>query len=98
MLVGAVAVAVAVTSKTAVPVVISMGNTSLDEFVDGRAGKTDEEDTESDPAEPQATGVDPATAVLRWSPDGGDCEACGRAVGRRWRSETGLVCAGCKEW
>jgi len=56
------------------------------------------QETESDGAEPRATAVEPAARTLQWSPEGGDCEACGTTVDRRWHSEAGLVCAECKEW
>jgi hypothetical protein len=83
-----------------------MDDASLDDFLDtgdretgdGGDAPTSSEDIESDATDPRATAVEPATATLQWSPEGGDCEACGTAVDRRWDSEAGLVCAECKDW
>jgi len=44
------------------------------------------------------TTVDPAEAIYAWSADGDTCADCGETVERRWRSEDGLVCPGCKDW
>ena len=53
-----------------------------------------------DPAWPSldADAVAPARSTYAWSPAGADCAACGATVERRWRDETGLVCADCKTW
>lgn len=69
-----------------------MDDASLDEFLDSEDGET------SDGSDTYTTAVEPATVTLQWSPAGGDCEACGTRVKRRWQSETGLVCAECTEW
>ena len=47
-----------------------------------------------------AADVEPAAVTFAWSPESGDCAVCGGSVARRWRRETdsGRVCADCKEW
>ncbi|WP_251341834.1 DUF7573 domain-containing protein [Haloplanus halophilus] len=67
-----------------------MSDRSLDEFGAGPGDEAVDDEDGSDP--------DPARATMRWSPDGGDCVACGATVARRWRDGEGFVCADCKEW
>lgn len=42
--------------------------------------------------------AEPTQSTYAWSPVGEPCEACGAAVGRRWRDGDALVCEDCKEW
>ncbi|WP_302082388.1 DUF7573 domain-containing protein [Salinibaculum rarum] len=81
---------------------------------DGDASATDATDTadatnEADTAdsdveraddEPPEDGdaVEPAQTTSRWDADGVVCTECGDSTERGWESQTGLVCAACKEW
>lgn len=71
----------------------------------------DEEDAEQPeptgeepPAEQEPTAeaaravTDPGHSTFDWSPEGAACAACGSVVERRWRDDSGMVCADCKEW
>lgn len=42
--------------------------------------------------------VDPMAETFAWSPDGGECAACGGTVDERWRDGDALVCGECKAW
>jgi hypothetical protein len=46
--------------------------------------------------------VSPAVSTFDWTPDDGECAACGESVERRWRADGQkdgeLVCGDCKEW
>lgn len=42
--------------------------------------------------------VEPTAATYTWSGDGGDCDACGEVVDRRWCQDDRLVCPECKDW
>ncbi len=42
--------------------------------------------------------VEPMAETVAWSPDGGECTACGGSAEERWRDGDELVCGGCKEW
>ncbi len=89
-----------------------MEDASLDEFLDSRDRETDEDEDEDEAAatdddagsadgEREATeaeAVESATAIYEWSPGGVECTSCGGTADRRWHSETGRVCAECKEW
>ncbi|PSQ27376.1 hypothetical protein BRD09_08645 [Halobacteriales archaeon SW_10_68_16] len=85
-----------------------MEDASLDEFLDSGDGETgDEEATagdteaggvESEEGATEGEAVAPATATYEWSPGGTECPSCGGTVRRRWHSESGLLCAECKEW
>jgi hypothetical protein len=80
---------------------------SLDEFGGSQAAERSEdadpskESRPSDESGPSGE-ADPAVSTYEWSPEGGECAACGRTAERRWRSdgerEGALVCPDCKEW
>lgn len=69
---------------------------------------TDTTGDESDPTAEEAGGVEdsavdsaavePAVSTYAWSAEPVACVECGTAVRRRYRDESGLVCADCKEW
>lgn len=48
--------------------------------------------------DPSDTAVEPVASTYAWSPDGGECAACGGTVEERWRDGGDLVCLDCKEW
>lgn len=66
-----------------------MGNRSLDDFIGDDRTDTADTDARSDEVEP---------AVPTYVGRTGECAACGETVRRRWQSEDGLVCPGCKTW
>lgn len=66
-----------------------MDDASLADFLDGR------ESTDDEGSEPQTEAV---TTTYQWTPSGATCAACGDRIERRWHSDDGLVCPGCKEW
>lgn len=78
----------------------AVDTTTEDGDVDGAdapdAGTDDEAADDSEWLPPDE--VEPARSTYAWSPDGADCAACGATVERRWRDESGLVCADCKGW
>jgi len=50
----------------------------------------------SDPGD--APAPTPVRPTFGWSPDGDECESCGRRVTRHWREDGRRVCGDCKEW
>lgn len=42
--------------------------------------------------------VEAMAETVAWSPDGGECTACGGSVEERWRDGDEMVCGDCKAW
>lgn len=85
---------------------------SLDEFVTGSAGGTEDDtlvaveppaDAASAADETGTVGsddpvVEPVAETVDWTLDGAPCANCGEPARRRWRDGERLVCEACKDW